>query len=225
MQTLPSAKQEMIITEESALSHNIPRFVSGVANTVDTGNILLTGTTGFLGIHVLKHLLDFTDKTVFCLLRATSKAPDSRLKNMLMYYFDDPMEELFGNRICVIKGDITDRASILALEEYDFKTVINCAACVKHFVQDDTLDRINWHGVENLIEFCLKSDRRLVHVSTVSVVAQARSTSSARTERFTKTSFISDKISRTNTPTQNSRRSRFCSRLLRTRGWTERSSA
>ena len=169
MQTLPSAKQEMIITEESALSHNIPRFVSGVANTVDTGNILLTGATGFLGIHVLKHLLDFTDKTVFCLLRATSKAPDSRLKNMLMYYFDDPMEELFGSRIRVIKGDITDRASILALGEYDFKTVINCAACVKHFVQDDTLDRINWHGVENLIEFCLKSDRRLVHVSTVSV--------------------------------------------------------
>ena len=88
---------------------------------------------------------------------------------MLMYYFDDPMEELFGSRIRVIKGDITDRELILTLDSYDFKTVINCAACVKHFVQDDTLDRINWHGIENLIDLCLNTNRRLVQVSTVSV--------------------------------------------------------
>ncbi len=171
MQVTPEAKEEMMITENSALSHNTPEFVTDedASRTVDTGNILLTGATGFLGIHVLKCLLDTTDKTIYCLLRANSETAENRLKNMLMYYFEDPMMELFGNRIQVIKGDITDRELILTLDSYDFKTVINCAACVKHFVQDDTLDRINWHGVENLIDLCLKSKRRLVQVSTVSV--------------------------------------------------------
>ncbi|MCR4655776.1 MAG: SDR family oxidoreductase [Lachnospiraceae bacterium] len=46
---------------------------------------------------------------------------------------------------------------------------INCAANVKHFVKDDSLDRINFHGVENLIEVCLKNHMRLVQVSTLSV--------------------------------------------------------
>ncbi len=171
MQITPEAKKELKVTESNALSHNTPSFINDdvKANTIDTGNILLTGATGFLGIHVLKCLLDTTEKTVYCLLRANNGSAESRLKNMLMYYFDDPMEELFGSRIRVIKGDITDRELILTLDSYDFKTVINCAACVKHFVQDDTLDRINWHGVENLIDLCLNTNRRLVQVSTVSV--------------------------------------------------------
>ena len=171
MQTTPEAKEEMKVTESNALSHNTKAFINDETsdNTVDTGNILLTGATGFLGIHVLKCLLDTTDKKVYCLLRANSDTAENRLKNMLMYYFDDPMDGLFGDRIQVIKGDITDKELILALDSYDFKTVINCAACVKHFVQDDTLDRINWHGVENLIALCLKAKRRLVQVSTVSI--------------------------------------------------------
>ena len=171
LQITPEAKEEMKITESNALSHNTPKFITDETskNTVDTGDILLTGATGFLGIHVLKCLLDTTDKKIYCLLRANSDTAENRLKNMLMYYFDDPMTEFFGNRIEVIKGDITDRDLILSLDSYNFGTVINCAACVKHFVQDDTLDRINWHGVENLIDLCVKAKRRLVQVSTVSI--------------------------------------------------------
>ena len=169
MQSKPEVREEMRDTESSALSHNTPAFVDEVGKTADIGNILLTGATGFLGIHVLKYLLDETDKTVYCLLRATGDTVEDKLKNMLMYYFGDPMTELFDDRIRVMQGDITDKASVFATEPYDFTTVINCAACVKHFVQDDTLDRVNWHGVENLIDFCVKTSRRLVHISTVSV--------------------------------------------------------
>ncbi len=171
LQTTPEAKKELKLTESNALSNNTPQYITDEVreNTVDTGDILLTGATGFLGIHVLKCLLDTTDKTIYCLLRANSDTAENRLKNILMYYFDDPMEKLFGSRIQVIKGDITDRELIMTLGEYDFCTVINCAACVKHFVQDDTLDRINWHGVENLIALCTKTKRRLVQVSTVSI--------------------------------------------------------
>ena len=47
--------------------------------------------------------------------------------------------------------------------------IINCAACVKHFVKDDQLDQVNYHGVENLIEVCLRNNLKLVHISTLSV--------------------------------------------------------
>ena len=79
------------------------------------------------------------------------------------------MDDLFGKRIIPIEGDITDKEIVSSLEKYDFKTVINCAACVKHFTNDDTLERINVHGVENLISMCIKTGRRLVQISTTSV--------------------------------------------------------
>ena len=153
-----------------ALAHNVPKYVDEI-RAEDIGNVLLTGATGFLGVHVLKRLIDSTDKTVYCLLRGENT--DDKLKNILMYYFDTPHEELFGSRIITVCGDITDRDGIMALKAVDFSTVINCAACVKHFTQDDTLDRINWHGVENLIDLCAETNRRLVQVSTVSVAGES----------------------------------------------------
>jgi thioester reductase-like protein len=43
---------------------------------------------------------------------------------------------------------------------------------VKHFVKDDSLERINVKGVENLIELCRRTHRRLIQTSTVSVAGE-----------------------------------------------------
>ena len=74
---------------------------------------------------------------------------------MLMYYFDDPYKELFESRIICVDGDITSKEQVTGFSEYKFSTIINCAACVKHFAADDVLERINVQGVENLIDFCM----------------------------------------------------------------------
>ncbi len=160
------AQAEEISEGNSALAHNVSQYVDEIRK-VDTGDILLTGSTGFLGAHVLRYLIDNTDKKIYCLLRGSDR--DDRLRSILMYYFETPYEELFGSRIFTVSGDITDREGVMKLAKINFGTVFNCAACVKHFVKDDSLDRINWHGVENLIDLCVESDRRLVQVSTVSV--------------------------------------------------------
>ena len=39
----------------------------------------------------------------------------------------------------------------------------------KQEAQDDLLERINFHGVQNLIDLCVQTNRRLVQISTVSV--------------------------------------------------------
>ena len=139
----------------------------------DIGNVLLTGATGFLGAHILKTMIETTDNTIYCLLRQGS-APslEKRLKSMLVYYFSNPYEELFGNRIVVIEGDITDEGKMEALKLYDFDRVINCAACVKHFSADDTLERVNYQGVLHLIRLCSETGRELIQISTVSVAGE-----------------------------------------------------
>ncbi len=92
---------------------------------------------------------------------------------MLVYYFDNDYEKEFASgRLRVVNGDITDRELLLAQDGIAFDTVINCAACVKHFANDDILDRVNVKGVENLIALCEKTGTRLVQISTVSVAGE-----------------------------------------------------
>ena len=137
------------------------------------GDILLTGATGFLGIHVLCEFLGSYSGKVYCLMRKGRHADcEERLKSMLVYYFGDPFESAFSERIVCIEGDITDKNAVDALAALDCPVVINCAACVKHFVSDDSLDRINVGGVRNLVEMCKKSGKRLVQISTTSVAGE-----------------------------------------------------
>ena len=164
-------KQDEVVLEgaDKALQFNTPQYVDEVEYT-DIGDVLLTGATGFLGVHVLTETIRHTKSKVYCLVRRGNAASvEQRLKRMLVYYFSDPMDEIFGKRIIPIEGDITDTDIIASLEKYNFRTVINCAACVKHFTNDDTLEKINVQGVENLVAFCIKTSRRLVQVSTVSI--------------------------------------------------------
>ena len=134
------------------------------------GNIILFGATGFLGIHVLRAFLQNCEGTITCLMRrGTYSSAERRLVVMLMYYFGQNMEEEFGKRIFCIEGDITDPDSMTVLDSLDADTVINCAACVKHFAKDDILDRINVQGVENLVDLCVRSSKRLVQISTLSI--------------------------------------------------------
>jgi thioester reductase-like protein len=141
--------------------------------TSPLGDIILTGATGFLGTHILKEFLDHYDGKVTCFIRkGKARSLEQRIKTMLVYYFDRDYEELFGTRIFCVEGDITNPASLTALETVAAGTVINCAACVKHFVADDTLEKINVRGVENLIDLCLKTGQQLIQVSTVSIAGE-----------------------------------------------------
>ena len=135
------------------------------------GNLMLTGATGFLGIHVLHEYLKNYDGNAYCLLRG--EAPEKRLKQLYFYYFDEPIEPYFdAGRVQIVNGDITDTQSLQACEALPFNTLVNCAALVKHFVKDDSLERINVKGVENLIELCRRTHSRFIQTSTVSVAGE-----------------------------------------------------
>ncbi len=134
------------------------------------GNLLLTGATGFLGIHILKFFLDNYSGNVYCLLRGSRRATaEQRLRGQLYYYFEDDFERYFENRISVVEGSITDQNWFTQLDGKQVDTVINCAALVKHFSETDDIERVNAGGVKNLIDFCKKHNSMIVQVSTGSV--------------------------------------------------------
>ena len=157
---------------QSVISGNVEENVNQVTKE-EIGDIMITGATGFLGIHVLKAYLDNYDGKVYCLVRKGKyESMEKRMMHMLMYYFDNPCQELFGERIICVDGDITSKEQVEKFADYKFNTIINCAACVKHFAAGDVLEKINVHGVENLIEFCKNNGRRLIQISTVSVAGE-----------------------------------------------------
>lgn len=161
---------------DTLLAANSLKYVDGVTEGYqnDLGTVLLTGATGFLGIHVLGYLIDHTSSPVICLIRkGSAQSAEKRAKSLMTYYFGRPyIEEFESGRIRAIDGDITDKELVAGIEKEDFDIVINCAACVKHFANDDILDRVNVTGVKNLIALCKKTKRRLIQISTVSVAGE-----------------------------------------------------
>ena len=132
------------------------------------GHVLLTGATGFLGIHVLKELIDSDAETITCLVRGKDRHDaERRVRNLLFYYFSRRFDDLFGKRLFVVNGDVTNDFSHL-LSDISIQTVFNCAANVKHFSKGTDIEDVNIGGAQRCVDFCLATGARLVHVSTTS---------------------------------------------------------
>ncbi|BDZ69586.1 non-ribosomal peptide synthetase [Methanobacterium petrolearium] len=152
--------------------NTIQNFVNGEKE--ELGNVLLTGATGFLGIHVLKEFIENETGSIYCMLRKGRRTtPEQRLKILLFYYFSENYEELFGSRIHVIGGDVTSKADFEKTRGLPIDTVINCAANVKHFAAGTQIEDINIGGVVNAVDFCKKKDCKFIQISTTSVAGES----------------------------------------------------
>ena len=152
---------------ELLAGNTLEAFESGEKRPI--GNILLTGSTGYMGMHVLAEYLRSQSGIAWCLARKGRYAdPMIRLKNMLFYYFNDEFEDKY-DRIRVINGDVTNYDVFGLLENEPIDTVFNCAASVKHFSSGTDIEDINVGGAANCVRFCEKTGARLIHFSTTSV--------------------------------------------------------
>ena len=137
------------------------------------GDVLITGATGYLGIHILRDLIDSDAKNIYCLVRGkTQEKAESRLRTLLFYYFANSFKELFGTRLHVILGDVTEDliplTSHLSPLTSRISTVFNCAAIVKHFSEGTEIEDVNIGGAKRCVEFCIKTGANLIHISTAS---------------------------------------------------------
>ncbi|HZK56304.1 MAG TPA: amino acid adenylation domain-containing protein [Desulfosporosinus sp.] len=142
-----------------------------IIKPVDMGNVLLTGATGFLGIHLLMELLTQTDNEIYCLVRGNQAKV--RLDELLSFYFP-ALPISLKNRILVVNGDISSKHFGLTNIEYSdlaqkVQTVIHSGALVKHYGNYSEFEKNNVQGTCEIIDFCIKFDRKLNHISTISI--------------------------------------------------------
>ena len=135
----------------------------------DMGDILVTGATGFLGIHIVSEYLESENGKVYCLVRGKDiEESISRFKKLLDYYFDGKYADLIGNRIVVFCGDVEKEN--LGLEMIpDVSMVINTAASVKHYGSYKYFYDINVGGAINSMNVANSANARFIQVSTLSV--------------------------------------------------------
>ena len=134
----------------------------------DGGTLLLTGATGFLGIHLLAKFVASKGWRTICLMRGSDKQKAwERLQDRWSFYFGS--QPLDPEKVSIVCGDLTEPASIEQLAGKPFDIVINCAADVRFFVKDNNIIQVNTEGVRRLVELCLKNDARLMQVSTLSI--------------------------------------------------------
>ena len=142
----------------------------------ELGNVLLTGATGYLGIHILHELIvnGREQDKIYCMLRSQKDTTATeKLLRLYFYYFDVNLTELIGERIFIAEGDVTDASAFNGIMDREIDTVINCAAVVRHFASGTQIEDVNVGGALNLIEFCLRKKAALIQTSTMSVVSSA----------------------------------------------------
>jgi len=120
--------------------------------------ILVTGGTGFLGSELIKQLTD-SGLAVRALKRKTSLIPSVIEGNKLVDWFE---------------ADINEPAT---LEDafVGITKVFHCAAFVSFNPKDKKqLFHVNIEGTSNIVNLCAENNRRLLHVSSVAALGEAK---------------------------------------------------
>lgn len=125
---------------------------------------LLTGTTGFLGPHILLELLKSGEK-----VRAMRR-PDSSLLSLQHMFANNQQEELLVG-IDWVEGDVLDPSSILEAMN-GVKKVIHAAGFVSFDPRDrQTLFDINMEGTANMVNAALLAGvEKFLYISSVAAI-------------------------------------------------------
>lgn len=148
-------------------------------NTKNVQNILLIGVTGFLGAHILDSFINDYEGKIYCLMRKKDKMTIlQRINQVLDFYFSGKYKEQINNRIVLVNGDITKKNLGLSIDMYkdvieNVDCVINSAAYVKHYGVEKNFYDINFTSAKNICNFCIKNNKKLLQISTLSISGNA----------------------------------------------------
>ena len=130
--------------------------------------ILVTGATGFVGSHLVYHLVT-NGCNLKLLIRNTKHL--SELERCFIYYDDNYNKYI--SQIQIIEGDLFD-TDILGLAMKDVKYVFHCAGLVSFNKSDkQNLIEINKHGTANVVNAALQSNiKKLIYISSIAALGE-----------------------------------------------------
>ncbi len=140
-------------------------------------HLLLTGVTGFLGVYLLRALLDATDADIYCLVRADD--PDAAMQRirekMALFQLSN---EADLQRIKPLAGDLGEPGLGLPPDLYNtlaqtIDAVYHCGSVVNFSFPYHFLKKSNVEGTKEIIRLCLgQKVKPLFYISTVGVFEQ-----------------------------------------------------
>ena len=137
-------------------------------------NVLLTGATGFVGAFLLRDLLNHTDATITCLVRASDADTGfGRLQKNLAQY--GIWNDAFGERIVVVPGDLGQRRLGISAETHahlaqTIDTIIHNGALVNFIYPFSKHKAANVAGTQEILRLAATATLKPVHfVSTLSI--------------------------------------------------------
>ncbi|MDB9467600.1 non-ribosomal peptide synthetase [Dolichospermum circinale] len=157
------------ILDSSIKPQNLPQQF-----TNQLQHILLTGATGFLGVHLLHELLEKTSANIHCLVRAENVfEARNKLKNKLSFY--QLWNEQHSQRIIPIIGNLEKK--LLGLSEKEFQDlasqidiIYHNGASVNLIYPYSVLKPTNVLGTQEILRLASQIKIKPVHfVSTTSV--------------------------------------------------------
>jgi thioester reductase-like protein len=145
--------------------------------------IFLTGSTGYIGAHILAELLGGHTDRINVLVRAKdAREAEERLWRALQLHMDFAnFREALGSRIVIFRGDLTDPK--LGLDAVDYgrvagttDSIIHCAASLNRKSEKSCLN-VNLRGTLEIINLAKRAGgagglRRFSFVSTVAVAGK-----------------------------------------------------
>lgn len=192
--------------------HNIIRYnslsyINEITKNNNVNNIVISGVTGYLGMHLLYEYLTYYNGKIYCIIRkGNSKTINERFENVFKYYFETVPDNIY-ERVVLIEGDITNIDSIKQLELYDIDTFINCAALVKYFDSKNLIEKTNVEGVKNIVCYCKKNKVKLIQISTTSIGGTKKTDSNIKPfkenilffgqgleNKYSKTKFLAEQV-------------------------------
>lgn len=158
------------------------KLKSAAAETIDLSedcvyrNVLLTGATGFLGVFILKELLENSDSRVTAVIRgASDAAARERLSGNCDHYLGEGFFDRYSDRVDVFAGDLS--ASDFGLDEELYIRLADSVDCImhsaansSHFGDYSAFYTANVVATDNIICFAETGIRKSIHhISTASV--------------------------------------------------------
>jgi amino acid adenylation domain-containing protein/thioester reductase-like protein len=159
---------------EVVLDHSIQGTLAPDARIADPAHVFLTGATGFLGVFLLRELLEQTRAEVSCLVRASDEhAARERIRKGLQAY--GLWDEALGRRIVAVPGDLSRPLFGLTSQRFSqlaagVDAIYHNGALV-HFLQPyRALKPANVGGTLEVLRLACRQKVKPVHyVSTIGV--------------------------------------------------------
>ena len=160
-----------LMLADAVLPADIQPRAGRAAPVCDARDLLLTGATGFLGVYLLRTLLDETAADIHCVVRSRTDGRERVFDNLAAYDLVRPGDE---SRVHVVRADLAEPMIGMSAEDFAslaerIDAIYHCGAAVNWVYSYDELRDTNVLGTRELLRLTCAGSKPFHFVSSISV--------------------------------------------------------